>query len=47
VFRTMLIRFDQIPAHIVVFVSWCALTSESGMTDQNVVRAEPRIIVVP
>ncbi len=41
VLRTTLMTFDQIPAHIVAFVSPCALTIESGITDQNSVSAEP------
>ena len=43
VFSPTLIRFDQIPAHMVERVSWCALTIESGRIDQNAVKAEPPI----
>ena len=39
--------FDQIPAHIVERVSWCAFTSESGITDQKAVSAEPAISTLP
>ena len=39
--------FDQIPAHMVERVSWCALTTESGITNQNVVNAEPATRVAP
>ena len=39
--------FDQIPAHIVARVSWCALTIESGMTDQKVENADPPIRTTP
>src|SRR5213594_4193151 len=41
VLRPTLIKLDQIPAHIVDLVSWCALTMESGMIDQNAVKADP------
>jgi hypothetical protein len=47
VFRARLITLDQIPAHIVERVSWCAFTRESGMTDQNVVKADPATSTVP
>ena len=41
-----LMRFDQIPAHIVERVSWWALTMESGITLQKAVSAEPPINTV-
>ena len=45
--NTTLRTLDQIPAHIVARVSPCALTIESGITDQNIVNAEPAMRVVP
>src|SRR2546426_10538325 len=42
-----LIRFDQMPAHIVDRVSWCALTIESGMIDQKAVKADPPMSTLP
>ena len=38
---------DRIPAHIVLRVSWCAFTIESGRIDQNDVKADPARITLP
>ena len=47
VLRTTLMTFDQIPAHMVARVSWCALTIESGRIDQNEVKADPPMRTLP